>query len=162
VTRGTGRALNQDGRFQAIAGKTGTSNDWRDAWFVAYSPSLVVGAWVGFDDGRSLGLTGAGAALPIVSQFLNEAGTDTDWGSFEMPEGITEGLVTFADAGAWGECGRQEYFLEGTEPPDEGCGEFDLRGPGAPRLWGRGLAAGAARLLEQLLHERMTRRPLER
>jgi membrane carboxypeptidase/penicillin-binding protein len=162
VAHGTGRALNGDGRFQAIAGKTGTSNDWRDAWFVAYSPTLVVGAWVGFDDGRSLGLTGAGAALPIVSQFLNEAATGADWGSFEMPEGITEGRVALADAGSWGECGRDEYFLEGTEPADEGCGSFDLRSLGAPLRWGRGLAAGAARMLEQLLLERMARRPTER
>jgi penicillin-binding protein 1B len=68
VTRGTARALNPDGRYGEIAAKTGTSNDWRDAWFIAYTPTLVVGVWVGYDDGRSLNLTGAAAALPIASR----------------------------------------------------------------------------------------------
>jgi penicillin-binding protein 1B len=157
VTRGTGRALNEDGRFQGIAGKTGTSNDWRDAWFVAYSPTLVVGAWVGFDDGRSLGLTGAGAALPIVARFLDEAAQEADWGAFEMPDGITEGL-TFADAGYDGDCGEREYFLEGTEPAGEACSSPDLRFLEVPLRWGRGVAVGTARLFERLLGVERPRR----
>ena len=160
VSHGTGRALNEDGRFEGIAGKTGTSNDWRDAWFVAYSPSLVVGVWVGFDDGRSLGLTGAGAALPIVAHFLDEAAQEEDWGPFEIPDGITEGWVTLADAGDGWDCGEREYFLEGTEPAGEECGGLELRFLGAPLRWGRGVATGAVRLLEQLLGgERERRRP---
>src|SRR5262249_11592988 len=79
ITRGTGRALDADGRFGTLAGKTGTSNDLRDAWFLAYSPALVVGVWVGYDDGKSLGLTGAGAALPIVARFLDRAALDDRW-----------------------------------------------------------------------------------
>src|SRR6185436_21066894 len=76
VQRGTGRALDVS-RFDGdIAGKTGTSNDWRDAWFIAYSPTIVVGVWVGYDDGRSLHATGAGAALPVVARFLEEATRD--------------------------------------------------------------------------------------
>ncbi|NOT07990.1 MAG: transpeptidase-transglycosylase [Gemmatimonadales bacterium] len=158
VTRGTGRALNQEGHFGTLAGKTGTSNDWRDAWFVAYSPSLVVGVWVGFDDGRSLRLTGAGAALPIVSRFLDEAATGADWGSFDVPAGISEGYAVVAH-GDWGsECGSREFFLEGTEPEAESCGSFDFPRFEVPRDWGRVLRKEAARLLEELMAERRERR----
>jgi penicillin-binding protein 1B len=162
VSHGTGRALNEDGQFQAVAGKTGTSNDWRDAWFIAYSPTLVVGVWVGFDDGRSLGLTGAGAALPIVSGFMGEAAQDVDWGSFEVPEGITEGRVTLADASGYADCGSQEYFLEGTEPAEESCESPMFRGWDPPRDWAREFKRGARRFLEELLQERQDRRRSER
>ena len=149
VTRGTGRALNGSGRFSAIAGKTGTSNDWRDAWFVAYSPTLVVGVWVGYDDGRSLGLTGAGAALPIVARFLDEAGSGGDSGEFEMPDGITEAYVS-SGHGWFSDCGERELFLAGTEPTEEGCGSFELPRWEIPREWGSELKRRAARLLEAL------------
>jgi penicillin-binding protein 1B len=154
VTRGTGRALNEDGRFGSIAGKTGTSNDWRDAWFIAYSPSLVVGVWVGYDDGRSLRLTGAGAALPIVARFLAEATSDAGWGSFEVPDGISEGYVTLADAGWGSDCGAREIFLEGTEPSDGGCDSDELPRWEAPRDWTGELRRQAARLLQGLIWER--------
>jgi penicillin-binding protein 1B len=150
VARGTGRALNGDGRFGSIAGKTGTSNDWRDAWFIAYSPSLVVGVWVGFDDGRSLGMTGAGAALPIVARFLAEARSDDGWESFEVPAGITEGYVTLADGGWFSQCGSRELFLEGTQPEGDNCMPFELPHWEVPREWGRELRRRAARLLEAL------------
>jgi len=149
VTRGTGRALNGSGRFQAIAGKTGTSNDWRDAWFVAYSPTLVVGVWVGFDDGRSLGLTGAGAALPIAARFLEEAASDDEGESFEIPDGITEAYVGQHE-GWFGGCGERELFLAGTEPTEGGCVAFELPRWDVPREWGSELKRRAARLLEAL------------
>jgi membrane carboxypeptidase/penicillin-binding protein len=159
VTRGTGRALNQDGRFGTIAGKTGTSNDWRDAWFIAYSPSLVVGVWVGFDDGRSLRLTGAGAALPIVARFLAESGSDADGGSFEMPDGVSQGYVTLADAGWGAGCGSREYFLAGTEPSEGGC-DSDSESPqwDSPRGWVSELKRQAAKFLHGLLSEQIERR----
>ncbi len=155
VERGTGRALNESGRFGAIAGKTGTSNDWRDAWFIAYSPALVVGAWVGFDDGRSVGLTGAGAALPIVASFLAEASTDGEGDSFEVPDGITEGYVTLAGNNWGSDCGTREYFLSGTEPSEGGC--FPFAAPhnepphwDLPRQWGREPKRRASRILEAI------------
>jgi penicillin-binding protein 1B len=155
VARGTGRALNADGRFGAIAGKTGTSNDWRDAWFIAYSPSLVVGVWVGFDDGRSLGMSGATAALPIVARFLAEARSDEGWENFEVPQGITEGYVTLADGGWFSQCGSREVFLQGTEPEGDGCLPFELPRWEPPRWefpreWGQELKRRAARFLEDL------------
>ena len=154
VTRGTGRALDQDGRFGGIAGKTGTSNDWRDAWFVAYSPSLVVGVWVGFDDGRSLKMTGAGAALPIVARFLDGATPENQWESFPMPDGVAVAHVGRGDSGWDSECGAREFFLAGTEPVDADCGgeepEWRPRGDWGVRLEGR-----AQRLLLDLLARRL-------
>ena len=58
-----------------LAGKTGTTNDFTDAWFVGFSPSLTCGVWIGYDEKKSLGEreTGARAALPIWMQFMNVA-----------------------------------------------------------------------------------------
>jgi penicillin-binding protein 1B len=160
VARGTGRALNASGRYESVAGKTGTSNDWRDAWFVAYTPSLVVGAWVGFDDGRSLGTTGAGAALPIVARFLDGIDTGEDSDSFEVPDGITERYIAREDGGWLSECGEREIFLTGTEPAETGaCLPWRFPDWGDVREWSGALTRGAARFLEELLgREREARR----
>ena len=68
-----------------VAGKTGTTNDFTDAWFVGFSPNLTCGVWVGFDEKKSLGAkeTGARAALPIWMTFMNAALAGTDPGDFE-------------------------------------------------------------------------------
>jgi penicillin-binding protein 1A len=125
VQRGTGRGLDAS-RFDGdIAGKTGTSNDWRDAWFVAYSPTIVVGVWVGYDDGRSLRLSGGSAAVPMVADFFTIADA-THSESFDVPEGIE---TSYASAGGWA-CGEQEYFLQGTAPPSASyvCGFRGIAG----------------------------------
>jgi penicillin-binding protein 1B len=158
VARGTGRALNSTGRFEGIAGKTGTSNDWRDAWFVAYSPSLVVGVWVGFDDGRSLRMTGASAALPIVGRFLVEATSEESPESFPVPDGITESRVALAEGGWPAECGSREIFLAGTEPRDIECLPFEIPDWPEPRDWGRALKRGAVRFLEELIAQQLEQR----
>lgn len=133
VTRGTGAALNSYGRYPAIAGKTGTSSDWRDAWFLAYTPDLVVGSWVGFDDGRSLQMTGSAAALPIVASFLDDAINSDDSGEFEIPEGVTEGYAN--SGGDWfSGCGNREYFLAGTEPSDRDCSRWSWEPPNPDEL----------------------------
>src|SRR5689334_9923257 len=88
VDRGTARKARGAVRGTAIAGKTGTS---RDGWFVGYSPNLVCVVWIGFDDNKQLGLTGAEAALPAWVDFMNEAvAVRPDLGGehFECPEGI--------------------------------------------------------------------------
>jgi membrane carboxypeptidase/penicillin-binding protein len=118
VERGTGRGLDA-GRFDGdIAGKTGTSNDWRDAWFIAYSPNIVVGVWVGYDDARSLRLSGGSAAVPIVADFFTIADA-TQGESFDVPDGIE---TSYTSTEGWGSCGGEEYFLEGTAPSSVGCG----------------------------------------
>ncbi len=86
--RGTGarlRALNRH-----LAGKTGTTNDNKDAWFIGFSPNLVAGVYVGYDEPVSLGRveTGASAALPIFYDFMQNALKDTPNTNFRMPKGI--------------------------------------------------------------------------
>jgi 1A family penicillin-binding protein len=151
VQRGTARALGEQGFDGDIAGKTGTSNDWRDAWFIAYSPKLVVGAWVGFDDGTSLRLSGAGAALPIVADFL--ARGDVPGEEFEVPDGVER---AYASGDGWGSCGEPEYFLEGTAPPSGGCGframVDDARG------WFDDLREGIRRMIEDRVRAERRRR----
>ena len=88
IDHGTARKARGAVRGTAIAGKTGTS---RDGWFVGYSPNLVCAVWIGFDDNKQLGLTGAEAALPAWVDFMNDAiASRPDLGgeNFECPEGI--------------------------------------------------------------------------
>ncbi len=119
IQRGTGRRARDLGR--PLAGKTGTTNDSRDAWFMGFSPDLVVGVWVGFDIPRSLGRreTGASVALPIWKAFMKEALADKPPTPFRIPPGID--LVRIdADTGLLpGPTTRRtvvEAFLPGTEP----------------------------------------------
>jgi membrane carboxypeptidase/penicillin-binding protein len=107
-----------------IAGKTGTNNEGRDAWFVGYSSRLLAVVWVGFDAGRPHGLSGAQAALPIWADFMRQALGAYPSPAFPVPDGIT-----FADVDATnGKLARsscplivRETFLAGTEP--ERCQE---------------------------------------
>ena len=71
------------------AGKTGTTNDLRDAWFVGFTPELLTVVWVGFDDNQPVGLTGAQAALPIWTQFMKRALAGHASLPFDVPDGIT-------------------------------------------------------------------------
>ena len=80
VARGTARSLTRRlGAMPRLAAKTGTTNDFRDAWFLAYTSDLVVGVWVGFDDGRSTNLSGARAALPVFARLVEELGPLDRW-----------------------------------------------------------------------------------
>jgi penicillin-binding protein 1B len=73
ITRGTARRARKQGFTRPAAGKTGTTNDFGDAWFVGYTPDLVVVVWVGFDRRESLSLAGGQAALPIWTEFMKQA-----------------------------------------------------------------------------------------
>ncbi len=88
VTRGTGARLR--GIKKHLGGKTGTTNDNKDAWFIGFSPDLVVGAYVGFDSPRSLGKfeTGAKAALPVFYSFMEEALKNQPDIPFRIPAGM--------------------------------------------------------------------------
>jgi penicillin-binding protein 1A len=74
-----------------IAGKTGTTNDFTDAWFIGFSPALTAGVWVGYDEKKSLGSkeTGARAALPIWMDFMSAALADKDPGQFQPPPALS-------------------------------------------------------------------------
>jgi penicillin-binding protein 1B len=133
VERGTGRALRAHGFDGAVAAKSGTTNDFRDGWFIGYTGRLAVAVWVGFDDGRSLGLSGSRAALPVFARFMAGAtgrtGETGEWGSrgFRAPEGleiVEVDPVTGLRAGP-GCRGRAEWFIRGTAPA-RSCSPYGL------------------------------------
>src|SRR5207237_65631 len=73
LDRGTAEFARRWGFTRPAAGKTGTTNDYKDAWFVGYTPDLLAVVWVGFDGPSKLGLSGAEAALPIWTEFMKSA-----------------------------------------------------------------------------------------
>jgi penicillin-binding protein 1A len=119
VQHGTGIAVSAVGK--PLAGKTGTTNDSKDTWFVGFSPDLVCGVFVGFDNPRTLGRReqGATAAAPIFRDFMKGALADQPATPFRVPPGIdlvtidrhSGALVNSGDPGA-----IQEAFKSGTEP----------------------------------------------
>ncbi|HYB98928.1 MAG TPA: PBP1A family penicillin-binding protein [Candidatus Limnocylindrales bacterium] len=120
VQRGTATTIKALGR--PVAGKTGTTNDQRDAWFVGYTPDLVVGVWVGFDDQtRSMGKMGTGGrvAAPVWLEFMKAALQSRPVRDFELPDGIR---CVNIDAGSGTRASEAttdaflECFKEGTEP----------------------------------------------
>ena len=119
VERGTGRALRELAR--PLAGKTGTTNDNRDAWFMGFAPDLAIGVYVGFDRPRSLGHheTGAAVALPVWKAFAAEALADTPIVPFRIPPGIRLVRVD-ADRGLLPGAATErvivEAFRAGSEP----------------------------------------------
>jgi penicillin-binding protein 1A len=88
VSRGTGRRIGETDF--ALAGKTGTTNDNTNAWFVGFTPDLVVGVYVGYDNPRPIGKreTGSTAAVPIFAQFIRDAMADSPAIPFRRPDGI--------------------------------------------------------------------------
>ena len=103
VNRGTGRAVRALGFRGPVAGKTGTTNDNTDAWFMGFTPELVVGVWIGFDnrDGRrqliekgtGRQITGGNGAAPIWTAFMKSIGADKPATAFITPTGIAERAV---------------------------------------------------------------------
>ncbi len=123
IKRGTGRRALSLGRTD-LAGKTGTTNDQRDAWFNGFHPSLVAVAWVGLDNGKPLGNkeTGGRAALPIWIDFMKEALKDTPNTPLSQPEGIV-GLLIDPETGLKTSSSNQkaifEYFREDNIPASD-------------------------------------------
>ena len=99
VQSGTGRAAAKLGRN--VAGKTGTTSDFRDGWFMGYTPELIAGVWVGHDDHRPLGdrETGANTALPIWLAFMTGAGQGNSSADFPVPDGISWLEVNLREGG---------------------------------------------------------------
>jgi penicillin-binding protein 1A len=121
VQRGTATAVREVGK--PIAGKTGTTNEYRDAWFVGYSPDLVVGVYVGYDKPRSLGHgeTGGHLAAPIFTEFMQMALADKPPIPFRVPPGLNFLPIdrrTGLTAQAGGDGVILEAFKPGTAPPD--------------------------------------------
>lgn len=120
VNYGTGHRIKALGK--PVAGKTGTTNEYRDAWFVGYTTGLTSCVWVGFDDVRPLGEkeTGSRAASPIWLSFMKSAVLGASEAvEFKIPDGIEEYMIDpstglLAEEGSLGAI--KEYFKAGTQP----------------------------------------------
>jgi penicillin-binding protein 1A len=140
VDRGTGTSARRVvGPALPMAGKTGTTNDNADVWFVGFTPNLVAGVWIGFDRPQMIapGAFGGTLAAPIWGQFARAAyaralAVPAPWqppaGLVALPVRRRDGMVLAA--GAAGDTVVTEYFLEGTEPTPQGIGQRLLS-----RLW---------------------------
>jgi penicillin-binding protein 1A len=118
---GTGWAARAWGFQHPAAGKTGTTNDCTDAWFVGFSPRVVCGVWGGFDDRRSLGekMTGARVALPVWTEFMKAAHVGLPREPFERPPGIIVRPICESTGMLAGrDCPEiiEEVFIQGNEP----------------------------------------------
>jgi penicillin-binding protein 1A len=138
VDGGTGWQARNVGFRLPAAGKTGTTNDYRDAWFVGYTPHLATGVWVGYDQPRTIMRNGYAAelAVPLWGRFMSAATRDDSPDSFKAPATITSaticrisgklategcrGTPVVDDAGnpVRGSMVYTEYFVRGTEPSD--------------------------------------------
>jgi penicillin-binding protein 1B len=121
LNEGTGAAARAAGFALDAAGKSGTTNDLRDAWFVGFTPELLAVVWVGLDDNLPLGMSGTQAALPIWTSFMIKALAGHPNEPFGAPEGISYVEID-RDTGqlATPACPRvfSEAFLSGTEPTE--------------------------------------------
>ena len=117
IQRGTGKKIAE--LKIPLAGKTGTTNDNKDAWFIGFSPDVVVGVYVGYDSPKSLGYkeTGSKVAVPIFKNFMSQALFKNNKIPFRVPSGISfvridplTGLQTDSKNGI------MEPFIQGTEP----------------------------------------------
>ncbi|MDO9586176.1 MAG: penicillin-binding protein, partial [Syntrophales bacterium] len=124
VESGTGRVVKSIGR--PVAGKTGTTDDMRDAWFIGFTPSLVTGVWAGFDKERTLGKqeVGGRAAAPIWLYFMEKALRGAPVEVFPVPEGIIFTKVeraTGQPAKAASQTAIFECFIDDALPGEDGA-----------------------------------------
>jgi penicillin-binding protein 1A len=126
LDRGTASAARARGVNFPAGGKTGTTDDFKDAWFVGFSSSIVAGVWVGLDQPAPIGPDGYGAryALPIWSEFMRDAARVSAPGSFAVPEGVRETrLCRVSHLLATEGCPAYlEYFKERDVLPAGPCG----------------------------------------
>ncbi|MDP6708501.1 MAG: penicillin-binding protein 1A [Alphaproteobacteria bacterium] len=131
VLRGTGRRVAAVGK--PLAGKTGTTNESRDTWFMGFAPDLVVGVFVGFDDPKPLGRreTGSSVSAPIFRDFMAEALANEPDIPFRIPSGIKLVRVD-SKSGLRTTPGARGSILEAFKPGTEPSAERPGVGPGAP------------------------------
>jgi membrane carboxypeptidase/penicillin-binding protein len=121
LTAGTAKGLFRFAAERPLAGKTGTTDDYRDAWFIGYTPQLLTGVWVGHDTPRpgGQGFTGGAVAAPIWERFMRRALARQPVIDFAQPDSVVavtidphSGFLATADCPA----PRAEFYLTGTEP----------------------------------------------
>jgi membrane carboxypeptidase/penicillin-binding protein len=125
IDRGTGSSARALGVRGSVGGKTGTTDEYRDAWFVGFSSSVVVGVWVGFDQPATIGRDAYGArvALPIWADFMKRTARQFPAGEFAVPSGIhTEELCKESYLRPVEGCPTySEYFKDGDSVPSALC-----------------------------------------
>ena len=111
VKRGTAKKLNS--LNVPLAGKTGTTNDNYDAWFIGFSSNLIIGVYIGYDNPKSLGKfeTGSKAALPIFKDFIEKALYKEDFNEFKIPKNIYLTSLNY-DSGAKAAAGEKNTIIE--------------------------------------------------
>ncbi|MBI4062980.1 MAG: PBP1A family penicillin-binding protein [Elusimicrobia bacterium] len=119
IGQGTAKILAQGGWDRPAAGKTGTTDEGRDAWFIGYTPQLLCGLWTGDDQNKITGLSGAKDAAPLWAEFMSKALAGKPKTKFSKPEGVVK-ITIDAATGLKAVSGckdrRQEVFVAGTEP----------------------------------------------
>jgi penicillin-binding protein 1B len=119
VDRGTGAGIRSRGLRGPIAGKTGTTDDENDLWFVGFTPELVVVVWIGYDEPRKIGVPSSRGALPIWADYLSAISGGQIRGGFIRPREVESVEIDpmTGERALWG-CprNRPEYFLIGTAP----------------------------------------------
>ena len=130
VERGTGQRVREPGR--SIAGKTGTTNESRDAWFIGFTPDLVVGVYAGFDEPRSLGPreTGSSVAAPIFGEFMTAALEDVPAKPFPIPDDLKFVRVRLSD-GRPARSGDTDVIWEAFNPGPQQPPPFESARPGS-------------------------------
>jgi penicillin-binding protein 1B len=138
IASGTGVAARPLRSLGAVAGKTGTTNDARDAWFVGYASNLLALVWIGFDTGEPHGLSGSDGALPIWTDFMRQALEAYPPSAFPTPPGITIAKIDSTNgklATLFCPLVVRETFLSGTEPPS--CDEHGVMPDQVLEWWRR-------------------------
>jgi membrane carboxypeptidase/penicillin-binding protein len=121
LSRGTGAPVRRMGFTRPAAGKTGTTDEYRDAWFVGYTPNLLCVVWTGYDDNSPIKMTGAQAALPIWVRFMKKATENLPADDFTSPQGVvTRTIDPTTGKLATNDCPLSitELFIAGTEPTE--------------------------------------------
>jgi penicillin-binding protein 1B len=121
VNRGTGARSRAQGFRRSAAGKTGTTNDKRDAWFAGFTPDTLALTWLGFDDNKPTGLSGSDGAVPIWARYMAAITAGQADREFPVPSGVVFAEIDTSSGGLSTEnCPRNlivnEAFKAGTEP----------------------------------------------
>ena len=147
LTYGTAKSLKKFSHLHPSAGKTGTTDDGRDAWFVGYTPNVITGVWVGYDKPRSggKGFTGGAVAAPIWERFMRKAVVVKPAVDFTRPDTVVSVAIDLATGClATADCPvkRDEFYVSGTEPveycPKHGGGDSKKTLPAILPLNGTG------------------------
>jgi membrane carboxypeptidase/penicillin-binding protein len=123
MTYGTAKSLKKFSQGRPAAGKTGTTDDYRDAWFIGYTPQVITGVWVGYDKPRpgGKGFTGGAVAAPIWERFMRKVVAAKPVVDFSKPDTVVSvsidpatGFLATVDCPVK----RNEFYIAGTEPTE--------------------------------------------